>query len=341
MNAASLVRLEGLRKEFVLRAGFFGQVLGRQQDTVRAVDGIALDIGRGDVLALVGESGSGKTTVGKLLTQLEQPTGGTILFDGEDIAGLSGRQLKRFRRDVQMIFQNPYESLDPRRTVGASVVESLELHGVGNAASRRKAGLDALEQVELTPAASFFDRYPQDLSGGQLQRVSIARALVLSPRLIVADEPVSMLDVSVRSGIMNLMLSLQEEKGISFLFITHDLAVARYMSQRIAVMYLGAIVEEGPTDALLEAAAHPYTRLLIAAVPEPTARRRRARVRLAGEAVAIKSIPPGCRFHTRCPLAKDICKKTAPPPTRLDAERWAACHFAEDVMRMARIPSGE
>ena len=167
-----------------------------------------------------------------------------------------------------MIFQNPYESLDPRQTVGASVVESLELHRVGDAASRRERGLDALEQVELRPAADFFDRYPQDLSGGQLQRVSIARALVLSPRLIVADEPVSMLDVSVRSGIMNLLLTLREDQELSFLFITHDLAVARYMSRRIAVMYLGAIVEEGPTDTLLREAGHPYTRLLIAAVPE-------------------------------------------------------------------------
>ena len=338
MSAGALVQVEDLRKEFVLRAGFFGQILGRQRDTVRAVDGIELDIGRADVLALVGESGSGKTTVGKLLTQLERPTGGAITFDGTDISGLAGRQLKRFRRDVQMIFQNPYESLDPRRTVGASVVESLELHGVGNAATRRQAGLDALEQVELQPASAFFDRYPQDLSGGQLQRVSIARALVLSPRLIVADEPVSMLDVSVRSGIMNLMLSLQEVQGISFLFITHDLAVARYMSRRIAVMYLGAIVEEGPTEALLQAAAHPYTRLLIAAVPEPGATRRRARVRLAGEAVAIKSIPPGCRFHTRCPLAKDICKRSVPPRTRLGADRWAACHFADEVLHMKKFP---
>ncbi len=337
MNTQPLLQAQALHKKYWLRAGFLGQIIGRQRDSVHAVDGVDFSLARGDVLALVGESGSGKTTAGKLITLLERPTSGQIEFDGREISDLSGTELKQFRRQVQMIFQNPYESLDPRYTIGAAVAEPLSLHGIGRPAERRARAVEALQKVELRPAESFLDRFPQDLSGGQLQRVSIARALVLEPSLIVADEPVSMLDVSVRSGIMNLMLALQDERRISYLYITHDLAVARYMSRRIAVMYLGAIVEEGPTDALIQRAAHPYTRLLIAAVPEYRANQKRARVRLSGEATEIKKIPSGCRFHPRCPLAKEICKREVPPVARLAENHWAACHFAADVARQELV----
>jgi oligopeptide/dipeptide ABC transporter ATP-binding protein len=241
--------------------------------------------------------------------------------------------MKRFRREVQMIFQNPYESLDLRYSIGATVMEPLTLHGIGHAAERRKRALEALAQVELRPAEDYMGRFPQDLSGGQRQRVAIARALVLKPRLIVADEPVSMLDVSIRSGIMNLMEGLREQHGMAYLYITHDLAVARYMSTRIAVMYLGVIIEEGLTEEVIRRAAHPYTRLLLAAVPGESGGGRN-RVILQGEASAVSSIPQGCRFHPRCPLAKEICVEKVPPVVQVDKGRFAACHFANEVVDM-------
>jgi oligopeptide/dipeptide ABC transporter ATP-binding protein len=328
---ARLLEARGLVMEFQLRAGLFAQLLGRGASTLRAVDGVDLVLGAGETLALVGESGSGKTTTGRIVTRQERPTGGTVRFDGVDAGDLSGAALKAYRRQVQMIFQNPYEALDPRLPVGQSIAEPLDIHGVGTPAERR-AQVDAmLAAVELRPADSFRDRYPADLSGGQLQRIAIARALVLSPRLVVADEPVSMLDVSVRSGVMNLMRDLQRRLGVAYLYITHDLAVARYMAGRIAIMYLGAIVEEGPTEALIAGAGHPYTRLLIAAVPEHRAAARRRRIRLAGDALSERGIPAGCRFHTRCPMAREICRAAPPPRVALGADRWAACHFAAEV----------
>jgi oligopeptide/dipeptide ABC transporter ATP-binding protein len=328
---APLLSVRDLKMVFQLRSGLFAQVLGGTADVVRAVDGISFDIAAGETLALVGESGSGKTTTGRLITLQDIPTGGSIRFEGKEITGFRGPTLKAYRRSVQMIFQNPYESLDPRLTVAASVAAPLDIHGLGDARSRRARVEEMLAAVEMRPAAAFADRYPADLSGGQLQRVAIARALVLEPRLIVADEPVSMLDVSVRSGVMNLMLDLQRRMGVGCLYITHDLAVARHMSSRIAVMYLGAIVEEGPTDTLIRGAGHPYSRLLVAAVPEHRAGVRRARIRLPGDALSVKAMPSGCRFHPRCPMAVDVCRTTAPPRVSLGPGRWAACHFAADV----------
>lgn len=327
-----LLEARDLTMVFQLRAGLFAQLIGRGASVVRAVDGIDVTLAEGETLALVGESGSGKTTTGRIVTLQERPTGGTVRFDGADVGGLAGAALKAYRRKVQMIFQNPYEALDPRLPIGQSIAEPLELHGVGTPAERRARAEEMLAAVELKPVGTFFDRYPADLSGGQLQRVAIARALVLSPRLVVADEPVSMLDVSVRSGVMNLMLELQRRLGVAYLYITHDLAVARHMASRIAVMYLGAIVEEGPTEQLIAAAGHPYTRLLIAAVPEYRAAARRRRIRLASDALSEKGIPPGCRFHTRCPMAQPICRTTPPPRIDLGPGRWASCHFATEVV---------
>ncbi len=324
---SALLEVRGLTKFYPLRGGPLALLRGGRR-MLRAVDGIDLDLAHGEILALVGESGSGKTTVGKLITLQERPGGGSLRFEGADIGNLSGAALKAYRRRVQMIFQNPYEALDPRHTVIQSVMEPLEIHGIGDASSRRALAGTALDQVELRPASHYAGRYPADLSGGQLQRVAIARALVLDPRLLVADEPVSMLDVSVRAGVMNLMLRLSRELGLASLYITHDLAVARAMSSRIAVMYLGAIVEQGPTEALIGAAAHPYTRLLVGAVPEHRAGRRRARVRLAGEAQALTSSPAGCRFAPRCPAATELCRTVPPPRVQLSPEHWSACHFA-------------
>jgi oligopeptide/dipeptide ABC transporter ATP-binding protein len=233
---------------------------------------------------------------------------------------------------VQMIFQNPFEALDPRHRVIDAVAEPLAIHGIGSAAERRARAEAALADVDLRPIARFADRHPADLSGGQLQRVAIARALILEPALIVADEPVSMLDVSVRSGVMTLMTELRRRTGVAYLTITHDLAVARYMSDRTAVMYLGAIVEEGPTEDLIAGAAHPYTRLLIQAVPEHRSGARRARIRLPGDAQSVKAIPDGCRFHPRCPMARDVCRTTEPPKVAVGPGRWAACHFAGEVL---------
>jgi len=316
-----LIEARALSKHYALGRGWLGSLLGIGTETLRAVDGIDLIMKPGEILALVGESGSGKTTTGKLITRQEQPSGGTLRFDGSDIADLSGAALKAYRRRVQMIFQNPFESLDPRHRVIHTVAEPLAIHGIGNARERRDRAEAALARVELPPAR-FAERYPADLSGGQLQRVSIARALVLEPKLIVADEPVSMLDVSVRSGVMNLMLALRDRTEVAYLYITHDLAVARYMSGRIAVMYLGAIVEEGPTEDLIARAGHPYTQLLVAAVPEHRPGARRRRIRLAGDAASVQVLPSGCRFHPRCPLATDLCKTTAPPKVSLGADRW-------------------
>jgi oligopeptide/dipeptide ABC transporter ATP-binding protein len=328
---SALLELRNLTMEFQLRAGLFAQLVGASERRVRAVDGVSLMLAPGETLALVGESGSGKTTTGRIATLQERPSAGRVVFGGADVTALAGAALKRYRRDVQMIFQNPYEALDPRLTVGASIAEPLELHAIGTPEERRARVAESLVEVELRPAASFAERYPADLSGGQLQRVAIARALILRPRLVVADEPVSMLDVSVRAGVINLMLELQRRLGVSYLAITHDLAIARAMSSRIAVMYLGAIVEEGPTETLIARAAHPYTRLLVAAVPEHRAGSRRSRIKLPGDAYSEGGSPQGCRFHTRCPLAVPICRETTPPRVAIGEAHWSACHRAAEV----------
>lgn len=336
--ARPLLELVDLEMIYDGNAGLLSFLTGRQTDQVVAVDHVSLRLGGGETIAIVGESGSGKTTTGRIVTLQERPTRGAVIYDGKDVTGLSGAALKRFRRDVQMIFQNPYEALDPRFTVGQSLREPLDLHDHLPATERQARVLAMLAAVELRPAEAFAERYPADLSGGQLQRVAIGRALILEPRLVVADEPVSMLDVSVRSGVMNLMLALQQRLGVSYLYITHDLAVARHMADRIAVMYLGALVEEGPTEALVQAAGHPYTRLLISAVPEHHGGARRKRIELRGDALTADKAPTGCRFNTRCPMAREICRTTAPPMVTLAPNHRAACHFAADVADRGLTP---
>src|SRR6266566_3019335 len=302
-----VVRVSGLKKYFELRSGFLQSLRGNVLQ-VHAVDGISFELRESEILSLVGESGCGKTTTGRLISRLEDPTEGHIQFEGVDIASLSGGELFRFRRDLQMIFQDPYESLNPRYTV-----------------------FRALEDAGLRPGQDFIQRFPHELSGGQRQRVAIARAIVLHPKIIIADEPVSMLDVSIRAGVMNLMLDLRDKYQNPYVFITHDIAVARYMSDRIAVMYLGRIVETGPTETLIARPTHPYTRALLAAVPVPDPAHVYTQVPIKGELPSPINLPSGCRFRTRCLFAQEICATTAPPLIEVEPGHFAECHFANDI----------
>jgi len=311
----ALVKVEGLRKWFPVTAGVFK----RARNFIHAVDDVSFEVRPGRSLGLVGESGCGKTTTGKLLARLLTPTAGHVYIrDGEagmvDLAELKGKQLKTFRRRVQMIFQDPYESLNPRRTVYDTVAEPLVVQGIGHLAEREERVANLLELVGLTPASSFMFRFPHELSGGQRQRVAIARALIIEPAFIAADEPTSMLDVSIRTGVMHLMMDLAERFGVSYLYITHDLAVARYMCQEIAVMYLGKIVERAETEELLNNPLHPYTRALISAVPIPDPRYRREAIEIRGGVTAPIDPPPRCRFYERCPVAPDRCAQEEQPP---------------------------
>jgi len=319
-----LLKVENLRKLYPLDGGF----LRRSEHFIHAVDGVSLSIYPGRSLALVGESGCGKTTTGKLLMRLFDPTSGHIFMrnpqgDLEDVAGLRGKQLRVFRSRAQMIFQDPYESLNPRKTIYDAIAEPLVVQGIGDLASREERVADLLDQVGLAPPASFMFRYPHELSGGQRQRVAIARALVIVPEFVVCDEPTSMLDVSIRSGVMNLMDELAAKLEISYLYITHDLAVARYQAQEIAVMYMGKVVETGEMEEVLQNAQHPYMLALLSAVPVPDPAYRRQPPMIKGSISRPVDPPDRCRFYERCPLADNFCRGNPHPPF----EQKAAGHF--------------
>ncbi|HEX9907097.1 MAG TPA: oligopeptide/dipeptide ABC transporter ATP-binding protein [Thermoplasmata archaeon] len=301
-----VVKVTSLSKYFDLKQGFFQ--IGAEPIQVKAVDDVNFEIHEGEVLGLVGESGCGKTTTGRLLTRLENPTSGSVFFLGRDIALLEGQDLKVFRRNIQMVFQDPYESLNPRTTVLSTIMEPLINHNIGRSLEERvPMVVRALEDAGLAPAKEYLERFPHELSGGQRQRVAIARALVINPKVIVADEPVSMLDVSIRAGVLNLMLDLRDKYHIPYLFITHDIAVARYVSDRLAVMYLGRVVELGDTDDIIFNPKHPYTKALLSAVPVPDPEHKHKRIAIKGEIPSATSIPLGCRFRTRCPFSFKDC----------------------------------
>jgi oligopeptide/dipeptide ABC transporter ATP-binding protein len=327
----AVLRIRDLKKYFELKRGLIQSLRG-DGIYVHAVDGVSFDLHPGEILGLVGESGCGKTTTGRLIARLEDPTEGQIDFEGVDIASLQGRALFQFRKDLQMIFQDPYESLNPRYNVFRTVAEPIVIHRIGSSKEERaEMVVQALEDAGLRPGQDFMERFPHELSGGQRQRVAIARAIVLHPKIIVADEPVSMLDVSIRAGVMNLMLDLRDKYQNPYVFITHDIAVARYMSDRIAVMYLGRVVETGLTEGIILRPTHPYTRALLAAVPVPDPAHVYTQVPIKGELPSPIDLPSGCRFRTRCLFAKDICATTAPPNIEIEPGHFAECHFAHDI----------
>ncbi len=329
-----LVRLENLEVHFPIRGGLGDTLARRSRGVIRAVDGIDLTIQRGEVLALVGESGSGKTTTGRVIVKLTRQTGGRFTFEGKDVSDLWGvGNLRAYRRRVQLIFQDPYETLNPKQTIHDFVAEPLEVNGMAPSLAEREAKvMAALDAAGLRPAHEFAFRYPHELSGGQRQRVVIAGALVMGPDLVVADEPVSMLDVSIRTELLRLMLDLRKERGLTYLFITHDLSLAWVIADRIAVMYLGKIMEIGPAERVIGAPHHPYTAALVSVspTPEPPEPGQRAkRTILKGETPNAAAIPPGCRFHPRCPLAFDRCRVDEPPLFDVGGGQQAACWLVE------------
>jgi peptide/nickel transport system ATP-binding protein len=322
---SEILKVEHLKKYFPVQKNLLEQLFARKKSYVKAVDDVTFSVKKGEIFTLAGESGCGKTTSGKLIVRLIEPTSGKIWFEGTDITELKGEKLRLLRRRIQIIFQDPYASLSPRMKIGDAVGHPLAIHGVAHGREREKMVLEVLEKVGLAPPEQFINLFPHQVSGGQRQRIALARSIILRPEFMVADEPVSMIDVSLRTTIIDLMLSFRKELGLTYLFVTHDLAVAKYISDRIAVMYLGRIMEMGSKESIFLKPLHPYTQALLAAIPVPDPERKRVGVELQGEVPSAINVPPGCRFNPRCPHKKGECAEKQPELIEVEKEHFVAC----------------
>lgn len=328
----NLIEVRDLKKWFPVQRGLLENVLARQQQFVRAVDGLSFSIKRGEVFGLAGESGSGKTTVGRLILRLLEPTEGHVIFDGTDLATLDNESVRKMRRRMQLVFQDPMASLNPRMSIGDAIGHGVRIHMAVTAAQRRQMVEQIMERVGLTPTGLLYDKYPHQLSGGQRQRAVIARALVTTPDFVVADEPIAMADVSVRALLLDLMIRLKNDLNLTYLFITHDLATAKYICDRIGIMYLGKMAEVGELGEVYTRPLHPYTQALMAAVPVPNPVERRTEPMPEGEIPNPINPPPGCRFHPRCPIARRDCSEAEPELRELEPGHFVACHYAEQFL---------
>ncbi|MGA2111955.1 MAG: ABC transporter ATP-binding protein [Anaerolineales bacterium] len=330
-----MIRVENLRKFFPVQSGFIASLLNRGNiPTVKAVDDVTFSIRRGEVFGLAGESGSGKSTIGRLVLRLYDPTSGRVVFDGIDLESLSSEQMRRMRSRMQIVFQDPLASLNPRMTIGQAIGHPARIHMPElSPAERRNHVMEILQAVGMNPPEAFYDLFPHQISGGQRQRVVLARALVTSPEFIVADEPIAMADVSVRAILLELMMKMKEEFHLTYLFITHDLATAKYVCNRIAILYLGKLCELGPINEVYSHYAHPYTRALLEAVPVPDPRHRRTEPMPSGEIPNAINPPPGCHFHPRCPIARENCSIQEPPLREIRPGHLVACHYAEELLK--------